>query len=101
MSEWQHVPLTTCCCQSCAPVSTSSRRSRVDGYCTRERICSQAPQQSQVTLFRTHSVRRIGPLDNGCTPVPPPDTSSVCCQTCNFDDSGIYLSSPFILKVNF
>nr|CUU99248.1 hypothetical transcript [Hymenolepis microstoma] len=98
MSEWQHVPLTTCCCPYCAQASTNSRRSRVDGHCTRERICSQAPQQSQVTLFRTHSVRRIGPLDNGCAPAPPPDTTSVCCQTCNFGDSGIYLSSPFILK---
>ncbi|KAM7535428.1 hypothetical protein Aperf_G00000100620 [Anoplocephala perfoliata] len=97
MYEWQQEPLRTCCCQCFAPIS-SSRRSRIDDYCGRDTTYSEFPQSSQVTLFRTHSVRRIGAPDTGCTPAPPPDTTTVCCQTCTIGDSGIYLSSPFILK---
>ncbi|EUB59190.1 Splicing factor, arginine/serine-rich [Echinococcus granulosus] len=80
-----------------------SRRSRMDSFSGRDGTLPRA-SPSHVTLYRTHSVRRIAPLEVVCAPPPPPPppppdhATTICCQTNNPVETGIYLSSPFILK---
>ncbi|KAL5969031.1 hypothetical protein TSMEX_003230 [Taenia solium] len=102
-TDWQLVPPAACCCHCCSSANSTcrmrgSRRSRVDDFSRRDGALPLA-SPSQVTLYRTHSVRRIAPLDTVCAPLPPPkNATTMCCQTNNPGETGIYLSSPFILK---
>ncbi|KAL5108722.1 Serine/arginine-rich splicing factor 1 [Taenia crassiceps] len=79
-----------------------SHRSRVDDFSRRDETLPRT-SPSHVTLYRTHSVRRITPLETVCAPPPLPtppleNATTMCCLTNNPGETGIYLSSPFILK---